>query len=548
MLLLCAVGRLVGVPSRATAAPTQSIASSDTTVLGVVWTPPAPTDSALRELNRIDRVGATAVRLTRLPSDTVAARATTLGLRLYVDLPVDHIPASQLRDALKQVQPGLERLQALARRHRAITHVGLARGAETTAPAACDVLRAWTDRLRKSTLSIDTYYVTPFAPTVDRCAGAVDRVLLDLRGHPAPAERWHQWQSQTQTAGIGALGTWMYASVPPGLQTPHSSERQARYLEHALSGLLDSSRTSPPTLFVARWQDQASPLLPTRHYGLHRADGAPRPAARVVQGFYTGTQRVFAFPSGPKLSLEDPGLLLFGWGLVVLLGGLYAQSLFVRQTVARYFRAPGFYRDALRDGHDLSAGANGLLLAILAGALGTAALRTAELAASSPAAEHVLATLPPPLQITLGGALEHPIAAGIAVGGSTGALLLTWATVLVLLARGWTRFSPPQALMLVVWPCWPVLLALPLALATGPDAPLSPAWFGLLLLGGAPLVLLSITGRVLFDYWAVTDLPAWPLLLAVALSPPPLGGIALIALTAGYDLSFPFLWHLATHT
>ncbi|WP_263785468.1 hypothetical protein [Salinibacter grassmerensis] len=511
-----------------------------------MWTPPSRPDSVLRQLDRIDRSGATAVRLTRLPSAPIAARADSLGLRLYVDLPVEAVSASWSDGARPRADASLDRLLSLANRHASITHVGLARGVNTTAPRTCDRLRRWADRIRDQSPSLQTYYVTPFIPSADQCAGAVDHPLLDLRGHPRPTDRWHAWRAQTASVGIGALGTWTRPDAPAGLRVPHSAERQARYLETTLSRLLDSTRAAPPVVFVARWQDDHASLLPARRYGLHDAAGTPRPAAKVVRGIYSGTQRTFAFPDG-SAPTGTYGLVLGGWGLVAVLGLLYAGSLFVRETAVRYFTAPGFYRDALQDGREVSSGANGLLLSLVGGSLGVAAARTAQLAAAQPETERVLAALPRIVGTALAPGIEHPVLAGLAVGGGALALLLLWMGALVATARLGTRFTVAQGLMLVTWPCWPVLLASPIALAAGPHAPLSPSLFGLVLLGGGTLALISVTLRVLFDYWQVTDAPAWTSFPLVALSPLALVGTSL--LVAGqYGVSFSLLWRLAVYT
>ncbi|PSR00300.1 MAG: hypothetical protein BRD51_00640 [Bacteroidetes bacterium SW_11_64_17] len=521
---------------------------SDSTRLGVVWTPPAAPDSAVSELTRIAGLGATAVRGSRLPADTVAARADSLGLHLYVDLPVAYVSATQLQDTLAGAAPTLDRLRALARRHASITHVGLARGADTTVPAACAPLRRWADRVRKGEAALRTYYVTPFPPAADRCAEAVDQVLLALPGDPAPVERWRDWQSEHPSVGLGAVGTWVRPGAETGLRIPHSPEQQARYLEAAFSQLLDSTRTSPPIVFVARWRDRSGPRLTSRRYGLHDATGSPRLAARVVRGVYTGTQRTFAFPAGAEPPSGPYGLVLFGWGLVALLGGLYAQNVFVRQTVGRYFTAPGFYRDALRDGHDLHPDANGLLLILVAGALGAVGTCAARLAALQPGTEHMLAALPSDLQSVLATGIEHPRTAGLIVGGGGLALLLLWMGALVLVARRRTWFSVAQGLVLVVWPCWPALVGLPIALAAGPDSPLTPSLFLFLLLGGGGLMLVYVTGRVLYDYWAVTDLSRVTVFFLGLLSPLVLLGTALLILALRYDLSFAYFWRLATLT
>ncbi len=539
------------LPQRlASAQDVPSKTSSDAPDLGVVWTPSTAPDSALAALNRIAATGATAVRLTHLPADAAAAaiatRADSLGLRLYVDLAVGAGSALRPDEARPQADASLDRLRSLANRHASITHVGLARGASTTGARRCDRLRRWTERIHDASASLHTYYVTPFAPAADRCADAVDQPLVDLRSHPNPLDRWERWQTQTDSVGIGALGTWVDPDAASGLRVPHSADRQARYLETALSRLLDSTRAAPPVVFVARWQDEDASLLPSRRYGLHDTAGTPRPAATVVRGLYSGTQRTFAFPDG-SAPPGTYGLVLVGWGLVAVLGLLYARGLFVRETAVRYFTTPGFYRDALRDGREVSFGANSLLLGLVGGSLGVTAARMAQLAAAQPETERVLAALPQVVGTALGPGLEHPTLAGVAVGGGTLVLLLLWTGAGVTMARLGTRFSMAQGLMLVTWPCWPVLLAPPIALATGPGAPLSPSLFALVLLGGGTLVLLSVTLRVLFDYWRVTDAPAWTLLPFVALSPLVLVGASLLV-AARYGVSLSVLWRLAVYT
>lgn len=545
IIVLSVFGRTV--PSCA-AGPPPTFSNPDTTALGVVWTPPSSPDSALHELHRIDRIGATAIRLTHPPSDPVAARADSLDLLLFVDLPVGEIPATQLRDTLARIAPAAQRLQELAQKHPALTHVGLGPTVDTTVPMACETLRRWTERLHNGDAPLRTYYVTPFNESADRCAEAVDQVLLDLRGHPEPTERWRRWHARTEPVGIGALGTWRTPAATTGYRVPHSPQYQARYLEQSLTALLDSTTAAPPVVFVDRWADRLRPPLPARRYGLYARDGTPYPAARVVRGFYTGRQRVFAFRMGPPDARGPHRLVLLGWGLVTLLGLLHATTPFIREMAGRYFTAPGFYRDALRDGRDLSPGAHGLLLAIVAGALGLLGARAAQLAATAPIAEHVLSTLPRGVQFAGAGSLEHPLTASLLIAGTVLTLLTVWTVVLVLMAQWWVDFSGAQGLTVVVWPCWPALLALPLVLAAGPDAPITPSLFGLLLLGGAPALLIYVTGRVLSDYWRVVELPVWVLLPLILLSPPVLLTATVLTYALRHDLSFPFLWHLVTLT
>lgn len=520
----------------------------DSTSLGVVWTPPARTDSALQTLHRIDKTGATAVRFTHPPTDTLVARADSLNLHLYVDLPVSHVSASALDDSLTRAGPTLNRLLELAQQHSSLTHIGLARSADTTVPTACDVLKRWTNRIHDRSPSLQTYYVTPFSAENERCTEAVDVPLLDLRVVEAPLKRWEQWPNHSDRVGLGALGTWVRPGADAGLQVPHSPQRQARYLEHALSLALDSTRRSPPAIFIARWQDRPSPLLPSRRYGLHDLQGSPRPAADVVRGFYTGRQRAFAFVSGAAPAEGTYGLTVIAWGLVFLLGGIYTQSLFVRRTIGRYFTAHGFYRDALREGTELRLGTNVLLLSIVAVALDVTGVLAARIAASQPSTERVLRALPNGLQTLVAEGIQNPTAAGFLIGASFLGLLGIWTGALVLSARQRTRFTLSQGIMLVVWPCWPVLLALPVALAAGPQSPISPSIFALLLLGGSVLTVAYFTVRVLLDYQAVTNLPWLNVLPLAVLSPLGVVGTGVLLLTLRYDVPVILLWRLATLT
>ncbi len=550
-----ACGMSWGGPTATASSPPQvdpSAASepsvADTTFLGIVWSPPRNEEAALQALHRMYDTGATAVRLTHPPeADTIFSRADSLGLHLFVDLPVAYVSASELRRALEDARPTLERIMSLARRHTSVQHVGLARYANTTKPAACSVLTEWTKRIHtQEEADLSTYYVTPFRASKDHCADAVDLPLLDVRGQPSPLARWEEWKDTRTRVGLGALGTWTQPDVKSGLSISHSPEWQARYLERALSQLLDSTRTVPPAVFVYRWQDQASPLLSSRRYGLHELDGTPRPAASVVQGLYTGTKRVFAFPSGPAPPSGPHALILLGWGLIAVLGGLYTQSTFIRNTLVRYFTAHGFYRDALRRARKIEGGTHGTLLGLVALAVGITGALGARGVASLPVTEHILAALPSPPQSFLASSLEVPSVTGLFFGGATLILLLFWILALTIGARRWTRFSFSQGLMLVVWPCWPAPLIMIAALVAATHPPISPPLLGGVLSLLGLLAAVTFTLRVLIDYHAVTEMPLPTVVLLGGLSPLVLTAGAITYLLLHYEVSVSLLWQLAT--
>lgn len=528
---------------------TRTDSVSSPPLLGVVWTPPEHPGPALQALNKIHEAGVTAVRLRSLPpADTVLGRADALGLRLFVDLPVAYVAAAALDDSLRAARPVLATIQRLARQHPSLYAVGLAHGANTSTPVACDPLRRWTQRVHEGPPSLNTYYVTPFPAASDRCRDATDWALLDTRGRRTPARRWARWRDSTAQVGMGALGTWVAPTAGPGLRVPHSPERQARHLERALTALLDANAARTAPIFAYRWADRAPSPVPTRQYGLHTQDGHARPAANVLSGIYRGTQRVFAFPIGTPASDTPIEALLLGWFLLALLGGLYAQNPFVRQTLYRYFGAHGFYRDAVRKGREVGGVENGVLLSVVGGALGIVGALAADIAAPQPATGLVVEALPVSLQSPVALGLTHPLVAGLAVGGLGMLLLGGWALLLTLTARTEGPFSAAQGLMLVTWPCWPAVLGMIVALVAATQPPVSTGLLGLSLLVGGALTIGAVTFRVLRDYWLVSGVALpWALLLILP-SPLSLTVLGLGVLVHTYDLPVALLWHLATRT
>lgn len=546
VVLLSPLGGDPGASASAAGRPLLSTA--DSTVQGVVWRPPGTTGPALRQLRRIAATGATALRLVGpLPADSVFARADTLGLALFVDLPVSYVSAAALRDSLRGARPVLERLRRLAGQHPSLRAIGLARGANTSDPAACAPLRAWTRKIQDWPSSPSTYYVTPFPASADRCGTAVDRVLLDTRARPDPGARLGRWQDTGAATGLGTLGTWVRPGAGTGLRVPHSPERQARYLETALGDVI--ARSSPPApVFVYRWRDWGRAPLSTRHYGLRAADGTARPATRVLKGFYRGTQRVFAFPDGTAPGRTPLGPLLLGWGILGLLGGLYAQSSFVRQTLGRYFSALGFYHDAVREGRDVGRIETLLLFGAVGAAMGIIGTLAARLAATQVETGLFVEALPSALQSPLAAALTHPGTTGLVVGGGSAALLLGWGLLLVGVARLERPFTAVQGIMLVTWPCWPALLGMMVALVAATDPPASLGMLGLVLLVGGLATTGAVSARVLRDFWAVSRVEfPWVLVLALP-SPLVLLGVAATICILEYEVPLRLLWHLLTRT
>ena len=528
-------------------AATSVDAAPDSIHLGVVWTPPRHPGPAVRSLRRIHAHGANAVRLTRIPtSDAVFAQADSLDLHLYVDLPISFVSATSLDTTLAEARPQLERILELADRHSSLKYVGLADHVDTTVPSACKTLSEWTTRVHDAQASLQTYYVTPFRAAADACDDAVDRPLIATHGQPHPVRRWRTWNQKRPGTGIGTLGTWMRPKAPSGLRSPHSIERQARYLEKAFSNLLSSP--SPTAVFVYRWNDRSPSTLPSRRYGLIDTSGAPRPAADVVRGFFTSEQRVFAFPDGQAPSSMPVPVIVFGWTVVLIVAGLYAASPFFRQTSVRYFRAHAFYLDAVRQGRDVRSLPNVALLFVVTGTVGTITTLGARMIDDHPPSEFLIAALPSRPGSHLAHALSSPYEAGLVAALVTLAALTLWMGLLTVSA-GWKRiFSPSQALMLVVWPFWPVLFGGIVALVAAAESPIPRSVVAVLLCVGGVGTIVTATVRVLYDYRKVTKIPILIVLVLALASPLVLLGVAVGALLTQYEIPLQLLWHLMVHT
>jgi hypothetical protein len=268
----------------------------------------------------------------------------------------------------------------------------------------------------------------------------------------------------------------------------------------------------------------------------------------VLSGFYTGRQQVFAFPSGRPPSSEWPWLIVLGWGVIGGLAVLFARLPAFRRTVARYFTAHGFYRDAIREGRETIPGVNLALFVAVAVALGIVASAAARALDPLPSTTLVLEALPDSLGTTLGTWIRAPGLVGVGVG--TGCLLLlgAWTLALASAAQEWNGLGVDQTLMLVAWACWPALPAMIVALVSAAQAPATAAAVaGLLLLAGG-IASVWMVVRVLLDYVAVSKTPPGIATALGVLSPPVLGTIALVVIVLRYEIALSFLWHLATQT
>ncbi|WP_456429063.1 hypothetical protein [Rhodocaloribacter sp.] len=508
---------------------------------GVVWAAPADVRQAEADLIRMRRAGVEAVRTGLVRDERLLSLADTLGLQLFQELPLDHLPAARLVDTLAFAREALRRTLARARGHPSARHFGLARRSDTSVPEACDFFRALAG-MRPD--GVRLYYVSVFV-AADRCRDAVDFVLLDARDRLPPVADW-------RGRGLATLGAWVNPDGPRGLRNAHAPEAQARFLETHLNALLDAE--SPPVaVFVHRWRDaapdaDAGPEPPDpygRRYGLHDRAGRPRPAFDVTAGIYTGRQRVFAFPPGEAPGPGAPWIVLIGWIVVAMIAGHYARSPRFRFMAPRYFLAHGFYCDAVREGRDVLPMTSALLLLAIAVSVGMTASVVFSAVMDSRAVMPALQWLPGGMRVAVVGLLRQPWLLTLTAGSLYALALATWAGVLAFVARRRRPLAPGQVFMLVVWPRWTLLLLMVAAMVLAsrpPSAPVAAA------LAGAWLLLtLWATVRTLLDFARVTRASSGRTLTAALTHPFLLVVVpACFLATAFFGPWLSFLRHLIT--
>lgn len=518
-------------------------------VWGIVWRPAQDTFQAFVDWQGVRQLGVQAVQVEGGAVPTfVLDMADSLGLAVYVSLPVEALAARRLLRLLPQVRRQLWTLLEQLGGHPSLRAIGLAQGVDTTDPEACAYFETLAAEVRRYRADLDVYYETVFIEA-DRCGHAVDWVLLDARDAEDPLlllRRWKQAHPRVPV-GIGKLGIWVRADTLRGLRVPHSPEAQARYFEQHLRRL--QGWIEGP-VFVYRWRD-ASRQRPALHhdqpywepYGLHARKGTPRPARDVVQGFFTGRQGVFAFAMGHLPKSPWPWEVMLAWLPIVLLAVNRRVSLLWRLQSRRYFWAHGFYIEAVQWGRDLPVGAVlsfGLAQSV---ALGVSLALSVPMLRQSRAVAWLVGLLPLDVQETVLFVLQYPaLLLGLTLCGTAIGVGL-WSLGLALLSRWGRRIGYVQALTVALMPRW-VLLALLMG-ALGLLDTASPA-AGTALLGLWVLCEGWSLQRTLRDAGQVVEGRLW-MRLALVLLHPGFWLFAVMAGSAGWGLHSGdtyFFWHL----
>lgn len=501
-------------------------------------------------------MGVEAVRTNVIRKGDVLTLADTLGIDLYIDLPLSRLPAQRLRDTLGYATAVLDTVLGLAQIHPSIRHIGLARHFDATERTACELLNRLAQHARREgPPGTMVYYLTRFAAS-DQCSDVVDFVLLDVRDRDDPVE-FLRGRTQDKEIGVGALGRWVRGDTLRGLRVSSSPEAQARYFERFLPILLsDTLSFSPRVVFVHRWRDIRLPYPSTAHdldepnwqrYGLHTVQGVERPAFEVVKGIYTNGQTTFAFPSGEPARRGAPWTTLFGWSVVALLGAFYALSPRFRHMLPRYFAARFFYRDAVREGRDVLFGASAVLLISLSAAFGLTISVIAEVLRATAPFVTAVRWLPDTGQNVVVTLLAEPFVLVVLAGCAYAVAIILWTTVLSLLSRRRFQIAPGQAMMLVVWPRWPLLFVMLASMVIASIGSVTPR--AVLILAGAWVVVSALAiGRALIDFIIVTRVPLYLLLPALILNPGIIAAAVLALLMLPVYPELQYLWNMATKT
>ena len=500
---------------------------------GVYWAPPQNMEQATTDLYQMSTIGIEAVRMPYTPDESLYTLADSLGLALYQELPFRFLPAGDLVDAIAPAQKILREALSLASRFESTRHFGLAAYSDTSTPSSCAYFEALTEYATTVTnLPVTFYYTTLFVET-EECGSFVDMIFVDAlddSDHLAKRHAWYEKHPGTPLA-YGAVGTWV-KQQPDGTQNGYrqvnSPDFQARYLETSLSTLLEDGIEHPiRALFIYRWRDSYS-LTPSpaqdlqapyaHNYGLLSEGNTPRTAYKVVQGFYTGEQNVFAFLPGEPSPRGNYWIILLIWINLFILSATYAYFPRFRLNIRRYFTARGFFREAISEGRELLVGPNALLFFIFSVAFGLCVVVSLDHLRTTDAFSLLLQWVPPSFQSTVVAFLAQPYLLFIVISGCYGLFLSVWTSgIAALSTRARRSLLPGQSFMLVVWSQWPIVGAMILAgvLNAHPQA----QSFIVPLLITISVIIAVGTLATLSDYAAICRIRFIQILIAILINP-----------------------------
>ncbi len=530
-----------------------------TQLRGMVWQRPDSVGAALDDLLEMRRTGVRVIRTPVIEETLLLRAADVLGIAFYQDLPIANLPAPHLIDTLSFAERTLTEMLRRAQRFRSARHFGLAQYVDTSDLRA----RPYFDRLaqlvrERGPTGSQAYYLTRF-PNDDRCDHTVDFVLLDAR-QADPVALLDRWRNRHDTpVGIGAFGASVRPGSEGGWRKAGTLAAQARALENGLGGILEQP-SGLAALFIYRWRDAAGRIggmdqraeIEGIVYGLNGAepDSLNRSALDVVRGFFTGTQRVFAFDAGNVVSeTRTAALMVFvGWLLLMGMGMLYWLTPRFGLLSSKYFGRHDLYRESLQRGYDLNAGLNamlGLTLSLAGGVTGASVLRAL---GRTDALSTAVSSWTLDAQARLNQLLGEPLILVLLLALCFSLWLLFNIFWLYVLTGRRHRIRAQQALTLVVWSRWPVILLMIWAMMLAAMPPRAATALAPLLLFVWLGVEIVATGRMLNDFAHVTRVPMQRAMFLGYGAPLGVIAVILIVLFVGGQAELGFLWHLATRS
>ncbi len=466
--------------------------------VGVIWDPPAELSLALADLDAISEVGFSAVRLPDHSPTGVLKAADSLGLAIYVDLPVRFLTSIELVQSKDSLLMAMERAASTGY----VTAVGLAFAPQSTEDATCRVLRD----LAAATPLV-TYIVSWDRPP-DLCQGSVDLVLYDSPEHDA------------------------LASDVFGRPVTSDLYDQAAFLAQRLA----ENQSSTP-LFLHRWRDQVSVAgfqsdPGGERYGITADRNEARPAATVIHRILEEGRFVFERPPHSAAPRPSSQTVVVGWLLVLVLLGLYVRSPRFRPMFVRYFTGHSFYRTAVMESRNTMTGSSITLMICFGIAGGIIAMEAGRVLPSASGYHAVWNWSPVPVRMWLDAVFSGSRWWILALSSSMAIAGFLWVILIHVTIGRQSNLGIGQILVLTVWPQWPVFASVPafMVLAGLPIEAASPLLAPLL----GTSVLASCWGsvRATIDLGRAGRLGPIRTLVLWLLSPPAVGaGLAILFLT-----------------
>ena len=431
------------------------------TRFGVVWDPPADRLEVEADLTAIHAMGFSAVRTGLLEDDQVLVLSDSLGIAVYQELFSPLQTGPEIAAAVPDLRDRLGRALAVSEGHQSAAWFGVAYAPATNQARTCQAIKSLVDHARPRAAPNIRFYYVSWLPESDVCSSNVDLVLVDDARHDQPMALLSRWRASTPV-GLAAVGRSVDPDGPQGLLNERSEERQAAFLADALAALRDSRAA---VVFLYRWQDPARPEVfhpaPLEGvFGLQDERGRARPARDVAEKALTVGQSVFALRDGVRAAEGTSWFLLAGLLVFLAIAVMMAVSPRFRAMAPRYFLAHGFYRSAVHEGRDTPGFVAAGMLAILGVVMGLLAWLPLRFFASEPALHALWFRSEPDLQSAIDGIVNNPALFTVLAGAVGLFATVLWLSAWSVAANRRSRLSPAQALLLAVFPRWPMLVLL----------------------------------------------------------------------------------------